>query len=178
MPNIDEYNWKLLNARRFTQKYNKINPFNLNKQRKMLKKYLGTLGENARILAPFCCDNGKNLHIGDNSFVNYNATFLDNTTINIGKNVYIAPNVAIYTIYHPIGYTMRNKKIDILKPVTIKDNTWICGNVTILPGVTIGSGCVIGANSLVTKDIPDNSLAYGSPARVVRDLTEENLREE
>ena len=153
----------LFKARKFALKYNKINPYKTQKQYKLLKKNLGSIGDNSRIIAPFYCDDGKNIHIGNNSYINYNAT---------------APNVSIYTIYHPLGYKLRNQRIDYTKEVTIKDNCWICGNVTILPGVTIGSGSVIGANSLVTHDIPDNSLAYGSPAKVVKDLTEENNKEQ
>lgn len=177
MKKINESDKILFNARKFTLKYNKINPFNVKKQNKLLKQNLGSFGDNSRIIAPFCCDNGKNIHIGNNSYINYNATFLDTVNINIGNYVFIAPNVSIFTIHHPLGYKLRNQRIDYTAPVTIKDNTWICGNVTILPGVTIGSGCVIGANSLVTKDIPDNSLAYGSPAKVIRSLVEENEKE-
>ena len=168
----------LFKARKFTLKYNKINPYKTQKQYKLLKKNLGSIGDNSRIIAPFYCDAGVNIHIGNNSYINYNATLLDTVKINIGNNVFIAPNVSIYTIYHPLGYKLRNQRIDYTKEVKKKDNCWICGNVTILPGVTIGSGSVIGANSLVTHDIPANSLAYGSPAKVVRDLTEENNKEQ
>ena len=112
--------------------------------------------------------------MGSNSMFNFGATVLDMGRVVIGNNVRIAPNCSIYTVNHPLDYRQRAQRVCYTEEVEIGDDTWIGGNVTILPGVHIGKRCVIGAGSLVTKDIPDDSLAYGSPCRVIRKL-EENL---
>lgn len=161
-------------ARKFTQKYNMLPPDEVDVQFQALKGFLGGIGENSRILAPFLCDRGNQIFIGKHSMLNYGATLLDMGKIVIGDNVRIAPNCSIYTVYHPLGYRERADRVCYTEDVEIGDHTWIGGNVTILPGVHIGKRCVIGAGSLVTKNIPDDSLAYGSPCRVIRKLEENN----
>lgn len=140
----------------------------------MLKKILGKTGENIWIEAPFHCDYGWNIEVGENFFANYNLTILDVGKVTIGKNVQIAPNVSIYTAGHPIHPDTRNTGYEYGIPITIGDNVWIGGNVVILPGVTIGNNVVIGAGSVVTKDIADNNIVIGNPCKVVREITEED----
>lgn len=164
-----------INARKFTLNYNQMNPENTVEHYKQLKSFLGEIGEGSRILAPFYCDRGSKIHIGKNSFINYGSTLLDMDNIYIGDDVRIAPNCSIYTVWHPIGYIKREEKLCFTNEVHIGNHTWICGNVTILPGVNIGERCVIGAGSVVTHDIPDDSLAYGNPCKVIRKIDSNEL---
>lgn len=139
-----------------------------------LKALLGKTGENLLIEAPFYCDYGWNIEVGENFFANYHLTILDEGKVTIGKNVQIAPNVSIYTAGHPIHPDSRNSGYEYGIPVAIGDNVWIGGNAVIMPGVVIGSNTVIGAGSVVTKNIPDWSVAAGNPCRVIRQITEED----
>lgn len=140
-----------------------------------VKIILGKTGEHAFINAPFHCDYGTNIEVGENFFANYNLTILDVGKVIIGKNVQIAPNVSIYTAGHPIHPKARNSGYEYGIGITIGDNVWIGGNVVILPGVHIGDNVVIGAGSVVTKDIPDNMLAAGNPCKVIRKIEEEDV---
>lgn len=154
--------------------FNNLSP-NLNESApSLLKSILGKTGENIWIEAPFHCDYGWNIEVGENFFANYNLTILDVAKVTIGKNVQIAPNVSIYTAGHPIHPDTRNTGFEYGIPITIGDNVWIGGNVVILPGVKIGDNVVIGAGSVVTKDIPDNVIAMGNPCNIVREITEED----
>lgn len=163
-------------ARKFTLAYNNMPPEDVQAHFKALKGFLAEIGEGSKIYAPFYCDRGSKIHIGENTTINYSATILDMDDVYIGSYVRIAPNCSIYTVEHPLNYRTRAERVCYTKPVYIGDYTWIGGGVTILPGVKIGKRCVIGANSLVTHDIPDDCLAYGSPCRVIRKL-EENCDE-
>ena len=116
----------------------------------------------------FYCDYGFNTSIKKPFYANHNLVILDAAKVDIDSNVYIGPNCGIYTSIHPLDRELRNKGLESAKPITIKKDVWIGGNVVILPGVTIGENSVIGAGSVVTKDIPDNSVAVGNPARVIR----------
>ena len=118
----------------------------------------------------FNCDNGKNIHVGDNFFANYNVTILDTREVRIGNNVMIAPNSLITTVEHPLSPAKRRKNIGIASPVSIGDDVWIGANVTILSGVKIGNNVVIAAGAVVTKDVPDNSLVGGVPAKLIKTL--------
>jgi maltose O-acetyltransferase len=109
-------------------------------------------------------------HRGENFFANFCFTVLDEAKVIIGDNAFIGPNVSIYTACHPLDAEERNKQIEWAEPVTIGDNVWIGGSVTILPGVTIGNNAVIGAGSVVVKDIPDSCVAAGNPARVIKQI--------
>lgn len=153
-----------------SEKYNRIDPNDKQKQYDVLKEILGSVGENIWIGKRFCFDNGKNIHIGSNFTWNYNLTILDVKEVYIGDNVMIGPNTLITTVGHPITPKGRRKHLAIGEPVYIGDDVWLGGNVTILPGVKIGNNVVIGAGAVVTKDIPDNSLALGVPAEVVREI--------
>ncbi|WP_299523563.1 sugar O-acetyltransferase [uncultured Methanobrevibacter sp.] len=152
------------------RKYNSIDDLDKQKQYKFLKFMLGSVGEDVCIEKRFNCDNGKNIYIGSHFLANYNLTILDVVDVKIGNYVLIGPNTLITTVGHPISPKGRRNKIGTTAPITIGDDVWIGGNVTILPGVTIGNNVVIGAGAVVSKDIPDNSLAVGVPARVIKEI--------
>lgn len=128
----------------------------------------------ARLIDSILGSHGKNIEVGDNFFANYNLVILDVAKVTIGDNVFIAPNVAIYTAGHPVHYEARNTMYEYGIAVTIGDNCWIGGNTVICPSVKVGNGVVIGAGSVVTKDIPDNVIAAGNPCRVIRPITDED----
>ena len=155
-------------------KYNNLPPEAEKEQEELIKEILGKTGENVHIEAPFHCDYGYNIEVGENFFANYNLTVLDVGKVRIGKNAQIAPNVSIYTAGHPIHPDSRNSGYEYGIEVTIGDNVWIGGNVCIMPGVTVGDNVVIGAGSVVTKDIPDSVVAVGNPCRVVRAITDDD----
>ena len=143
--------------------------------KKIVKELLGK-SENAVINPPFYCDYGFNIEVGKNFFANYNCTILDEAKVKFGDscNCQFAPNVAVYTAGPPIHPVSRNSQYEYGISVTIGDNVWIGGNSVIVPGVHIGSNTVIGAGSVVTKDIPDWVIAAGNPCRVIRKITEED----
>lgn len=139
-------------------------------QAKLIHKYFGSVGNNITICPGFMCDNGKNIHVGEQFLANYNVTILDIMPVHIGDYVMIGPNTLITTVNHPLSPKGRRAHLGIGKPVTIGNDVWIGGNVTILPGVTIGSNVVIAAGAVVTKDIPDNCVAGGIPAKKIKDI--------
>lgn len=165
-------------AKNLVRSYNNINSENTKEKEKILSELLGGMGKNLWITAPFFVDYGNNIYFGNNCEVNMNCTFLDDNIIHIGDNALIAPNVQIYTAFHPtnslerFGKPKKDGSFEFCKtqtaPVTIGNNVWIGGGAIIMPGVTIGNNVVIGAGSIVTKDIPDNSIAYGNPCQVMR----------
>jgi maltose O-acetyltransferase len=164
-------------ARKLIKKYNNLDSEMLEARNQTLGELLGFKGKDIWIEAPFYCDYGVNIFIGENTFINTNCMFLDNHTITIGKNGLIAPYVQIYTASHPIKASERILKhpsgtryLTSAKPVDIGNNVWIGGNAIIGPGVSIGDNVTIGAGSVVTCDIPDDSLAIGNPCKVVRHL--------
>lgn len=158
-------------ARKLVFEYNSLPPENFKSFNKILKKLFKKCDSKTFIEAPFRCDYGFNVSVGKNFYANYNLVLLDSEKITIGDNVMIGPNVSFYTVNHPLHHSDRNTYIEQAKPITIEDNVWIGGNVVVLRGVTIGENSVIGAGSVVTKDIPKNSLAFGNPCKVVRKIT-------
>lgn len=160
-------------ARNLTRDYSLVDSVNLEEKDRILDQLLGGRGKNLWITAPFYVDYGNNCE------VNMNCTFLDSNEIRIGDNALIAPNVQIYTAFHPtnaadrFGLPNADGSFSFCKtqsaPVIIGNNVWIGGGAILLPGVTIGDNVVIGAGSVVTKDIPSNSVALGNPCRVVRE---------
>lgn len=137
--------------------------------RLIIEELIPNAGKNFYIEPPFHCDYGYNISCGENVYFNVNCVVLDCAPITIGSNVFIAPNVQIYTATHPLDAELR-KTIESALPITIGDDCWIGGNSVICPGVKIGNGSVIGAGSVVTKDIPEHSLAVGNPAKVIKKL--------
>lgn len=156
--------------------YNNYLPYEKEKINNMIQNILGKCGKNIHIEAPFHCDYGKNIEIGDNFFANYNCTILDVGRVKIGDNVQFAPNVSIYTAGHPIHPDSRNSGYEYGIGIEIGNNTWLGGNVVVNPGVKIGENVVIGSGSVVTKDIPNNVIAVGNPCKVVREITEEDRK--
>lgn len=150
--------------------YNNIKPSDVNKRTKLLKEILGKTKESFLIEQPFMCDYGYNIEIGENFYANHNLMILDGNKVEFGDNVFIAPNCGFYTAGHPLDYKRRNKGLEYAKPIKVGNNVWIGGNVVVLPGVTIGDNSVIGAGSVVTKDIPSNVVAVGNPAKVIKEI--------
>lgn len=159
---------ELIEAKEKCFKYNNIAPSNLEERKKVLKEILGKTKESYYIEQPFYCDFGYNIEIGENFFANYNLTILDCNKVIFGDNVFIGPNCGFYAAAHPLDFESRNKGLEYAKPIVIGDNVWIGGSVVVLPGVKIGNGSVIGAGSVVTKDIPDNVVAAGNPCKVIK----------
>lgn len=162
-------------CRKILQELNFADRSDFDKLSAIVKKLLGE-SEDAFINPPFYCDYGSHIKVGKNFFANYNCSIIDVAPVTIGDNCQLAPNVAIYTAGHPLHPVSRNSMYEYGIEVTIGDNVWIGGNTVILPGVHIGSNTVIGAGSVVTKDIPDWSLAAGNPCRVIRKITEEDKK--
>ncbi len=142
----------------------------------LLKALFGKTGEEVWLEPPFHCDYGWNIEVGDHFFANYNLTILDVGKVTIGDSVQIAPNVSLFTAGHPVHPDSRNSGYEYGLPITIGNNVWIGGNVVILPGVTVGDNAVIGAGSVVTKDIPANVIAAGNPCKVLRQITEQDRK--
>ena len=162
-------------TRKLLQKLNFMDRSDFAGIAQVVKELFGK-SENAMVNPPFYCDYGSHIEVGKNFFANYNCTILDVAKVRIGDNCQMAPNVAIYTAGHPIHPATRNTAYEYGKEVTIGDNCWIGGNVLICPGVHIGDNVVIGAGSVVTKDIPDWSLAAGNPCKVLRRITDADKR--
>lgn len=156
--------------------YNNTEPWKTDELEKQIRIILGKAGKNCTVMQPFRCDYGFNIEVGDNFFANYNFTVLDVAKVKIGDNVFIAPNVSVYTAGHPVHYKARNSMYEYGIAVAIGSDCWIGGNVVICPGVAIGRGSVIGAGSVVTKDIPENVIAAGNPCRVIREITDSDMR--
>ena len=148
--------------------YNKMRPSMLKERNELLRGLLGKSDGDTFINQLFYCDYGSNIRVGRRFFANFNFTVLDEALVTIGDDCFIGPNVSIYTACHSTDPVERNSRREWAKPVTIGDNVWIGGSVTILPGVTIGSNVTIGAGSVVVKDIPDGCVAVGNPCRVVK----------
>ncbi|MBR3884167.1 MAG: sugar O-acetyltransferase [Bacteroidaceae bacterium] len=153
--------------------YNNTLPTEQEKRKAIIRKLFGKTKENFCIEPIFFCDYGYNIEIGENFYMNVNCVILDGAKVTFGDNVFVAPGCGFYTAGHPIGATLRNKGLEYAKPITIGNNVWIGAQVCVLPGVTIGDNCVIGAGSVVTKDIPSNVVAVGNPCHVIRNITEE-----
>lgn len=163
-------------AKELIFKFNRLEPSKIKERNQLLKNLLGKMGKNCYFEPPFRCDYGYNIEIGDNFYSNYNLVILDGAEVKIGNNVFIAPNVSLFTAGHPVHFEPRNQAWEYAIPITIGDNVWIGGNSVINPGVEIGKNSVIGSGSVVTKNIPENCIAVGNPCKVIRKITEEDKK--
>ncbi len=168
------------------QKYNSLTEYQPEERKEVLKEILGELNENVGFQGPIRFHYGIHTKIGKNTFINFNFTCQDDTYVTIGENCDFGPNVTIVTPLHPMIAAERKellcpdgekRRLCYARPVVIGNGCWLCANVTVLPGVTIGDNCVIGAGSVVTRSIPANSFAAGNPCRVIRTLTESDSME-
>lgn len=157
-----------LRAKKLCMEYNSLQPEQTEEKSALLKKLLGNAGENSIIEPNFFCDYGYNIEFEGFVYINHNSVFLDCAKIKIGSNTFIGPNCGFYTAIHPIDEKSRIEGKESAKPISIGKSVWIGGNVVILPGVTIGDRAVIGAGSVVTKDIPPDVVAVGNPCHIIK----------
>lgn len=162
----------LLRAEELCFRLNQLPPSRREEREAIIRQLFGHVGEAPCLHSPFHCDFGEQISVGDHFVGNFHLTILDEAPVRIGNHVYIGPNVGIYTVHHALLPDQRNEGIMQSLPVEIHDNVWIGGHSVILRGVTIGEGAVIGAGSVVTRDIPPRVIAAGNPCRVLRPLTE------
>ena len=169
----DDADWvEMKRARYLTQRLNTMDRTDFDGIRAVVAELFGRSDETTFLNPPFYCDYGANIEVGRNCFINYNCTILDNGKVRLGDNCMLAPNVSIYTAGHTLYPDSRRLGYEYGLDVCIGNDVWIGGNTVILPGVRIGNNVVIGAGSVVTKDIPDWSLAAGNPCKVIRQITE------
>lgn len=154
--------------------YNALPPSKKEEKTEIIKKLFGKTAENFLIESNFFCDYGYNIEIGKNFYINHNCVMLDCCKITFGDNVFIGPNCGFYCAIHPLDSESRNTMLEYARPITIGSNVWFGGNVTVLPGVTIGDDTVIGAGSVVTKDIPKNVIAAGNPCKIIREISDKD----
>lgn len=159
-----------LNARRLTRIFNNTLEDEIENRTEILKELLGEVGESIYIEPTFKCDYGYNIKVGNNFYANFDCVMLDVSTITIGSNAFLAPGVHIYTATHPVNAEERNSGIEYGKVVKIGDNVWIGGRSVICPGVTIGDNVAIAAGSVVCKDVSDNTVVGGNPAKFIKNI--------
>ena len=155
-------------ARQLCAEYNLLPYEQMEKRKRLIKRLFNQKGKDFLIEPSFQCDYGWNIRVGDNFYINCNGVILDAAPVCFGNNVFIGPCCGFYTVGHPLEVSLRNKGLETARPITVGDNVWIGGHVCVLPGMTIGENAVIGAGSVVTKDIPSNVVAVGNPCRVIR----------
>lgn len=156
--------------------FNACKPSDTEAQQRIIRKIIGKIDGTFTITAPFWCDYGYNISIGENFYTNHNCVILDAAKVTFGDNVFIAPNCCFSTAGHPLDMEQRNRGLEIALPITVGNHVWFGAGVTVLPGVTIGDNTVIGAGSVVNKDIPSGVIAVGNPCRVLRAITEEDKK--
>ena len=162
---------ELMETRKKIHEYNSLQPAETQKMKELLKGLFGHIGDNEIIInQPFRCDYGGQIAVGKRFFANFNFTVLDEAAVTIGDDCFIGPNVSIYTACHSTDPVARNTRQEWARPVSIGNNVWIGGSVTILPGVTIGDNVTIGAGAVVTRNIPANTIAAGNPCKVIKSL--------
>lgn len=159
-------------AQRLSQILSELPDSEREKRREVLRELLAEVGDNSVIRSPFLCEFGKTISVGKRTLINMNAVMLDGAPITIGDHVLIGPNAQFYTAGHPLDYRRRRNWETSCLPIVVEDDVWIGGNVVITQGVTIGARSVVAANSVVTRDVPPDSLVGGTPAKVIRHLTE------
>lgn len=154
--------------------FNQIRPTDREKQADILRQIFGEMGEDVTVNLPFWCDFGYNTHVGDHFFANHNCHILDGAKVTFGNHVFVASNCVFSCAEHAIDARQRISGLEVALPITVSDNVWIGANTVVLGGVTIGENSIIGAGSVVTKDIPANVIAVGVPCRVMRPITEKD----
>ncbi len=159
-----------LECKEMCRDYNDLRPKDNDGRNRLLHKLLGEISGDILIEQPFYCDYGYNIKVGKNFYANFNLVILDGAPVTFGDNVFIAPNCGFYTAGHPVDAVERNKGLEYARPITVGNDVWIGAHVCVLPGVTIGDNCVIGAGSVVTKDIPSGSVAVGNPCKVIKKI--------
>lgn len=164
----EELSTERTNARILLQQLNNASPADTDTLNTTLKALIPNAGQDLWIQPPFYCDYGYNIKAGDKVFFNFNCVVLDVTTVTIGSRTLFGPNVQIYTAMHPVNHVERASGLEFAKPVVIGEDVWVGGSAVICPGVTIGSRSIIGAGSVVTRDIPDDVFAADNPCRVIR----------
>lgn len=158
----------LMETRKVLRRFNDLPPEQEEARLALLRQLLGGCGERCKIIQPFFCDYGFHITVGEDFFANTNMCILDEAPVTFGNHVFVGPNCSFYTACHPLDVEHRNMGLEYSRPITVGDNVWFGGNVTVVPGVTIGNDCVIGAGSVVTHDIPAGMVAAGNPCRVIR----------
>ncbi|MGW9103554.1 maltose acetyltransferase domain-containing protein [Priestia megaterium] len=158
------------NARRLTRLYNQTGETETIKRKELLEELFGSISKNISIEPTFHCDYGYNIHVGENFYANFDCIFLDVCEIKIGDNCFIAPGVHIYTATHPLNTEERVSGAEFGKSVQIGDNVWIGGRSVINPGIKIGNNVVVASGTIVTKDVPDNVVVGGNPARIIKHI--------
>lgn len=164
-------------AKELCYDFNNLRPSDEKGQKEILKETFRQDQNNFIITAPFWCDYGYNIEVGENFYSNHNLVILDGGKVTFGDNVFIAPNCGFYTAGHPIDFERRNKELEYAYPISVGNNVWIGAGVQVMPGVTIGDNVVIGGGSVVVKDIPSNSVAVGNPCKAIRSITEKDKLE-
>lgn len=159
-----------IECKKLCQAYNNLPIENLEERKALLKRLLGSVKEEYHIEPSFYCDYGYNITLGENFYSNHNLVILDPARVTFGDNVFIGPNGGFYTAGHPLDAGARNTGLEFAYPITVGNNVWFGGNVVVMPGVTIGDNVVIGAGSVVTKDIPSNVVAVGNPCKVLKNI--------
>lgn len=159
-----------LRCKELCHEYNQLPPRCAEERTALLRRLLGRTGRQFLIEQPFACDYGYNIEIGENFYMNVNGVILDGAPVIFGNNVFVGPSCGFYTAGHPLQAEPRNRGLEYAYPIRVGNNVWIGAQVCVLPGVTIGDNCVIGAGSVVTRNIPPFSLAVGNPCRVIRCL--------
>lgn len=155
------------------QEYNKTKYSDFEKRNQLINKIVGSVKSSFLVEQPFLCDYGYNIEFGENFYSNHNLVILDGAKVTFGDNVFIGPNCGFYTAGHPENIQQRNEGLEYVRSISVGNNVWIGGNVVVVPGVSIGDNSIIGAGSVVTKNIPSNVVAVGNPCKVIRPIKEE-----
>lgn len=156
--------------------YNETSIKDTYERSELLDKILGNKGRNVTIWAPMYVDHGRNISIGNNFFANFDCIFLDAGPITIGNNVMVGPRVSFLTATHPIDSDVRNRGLEYAKAINIGDGVWIGGGAIILPGINIGSNAIVAAGSVVSKNVPKDTIVAGNPAKVIRNIEDEERK--
>jgi maltose O-acetyltransferase len=157
-------------ARDLTRELNDSRTGAMEERRRIIARLFGSVGERVWIEPPFYCDYGTNIHLGNAVYFNFNCVILDPARVDIGDNVLFGPNVQVYTATHPMEHATRRQGLELAKPVWIGSDVWVGGGAIICPGVRVGARSVVGAGSVVTRDVPEGVFAAGNPCRVIRAL--------